>query len=212
MLMMPPFKVDVALREEWGANLAKWSDLWPQHLHNAMTALALVAAEDDDYGLGAESLAERVKERAMAFRQHSYWQRVNSEALQDTPLLVARIMADLPEGGLVQYGTVAAIERHVDDRPGWRLPENMTAKGFFNHLVHKGLLQEVDNERYACPIPTLRDFLIRRGGIDPETPETRLLTRQEPVSDDRTEERDTTASLPDPTEIRDPSPFKDSFG
>jgi len=177
-----------------------------------MTALALVAAEDDDYGLGAESLAERVKERAMAFRQHSYWQRVNSEALQDTPLLVARIMADLPEGGLVQYGTVAAIERHVDDRPGWRLPENMTAKGFFNHLVHKGLLQEVDNERYACPIPTLRDFLIRRGGIDPETPETRLLTRQEPVSDDRTEERDTTASLPDPTEIRDPSPFKDSFG
>jgi len=213
MLEKPPFEVDVARRRKWGERLAKWSDLWPQHLHNAMTALALVAIRDRDYGLAGESLKDRCGKQAMAFRWHSYGQRVDSDALQDTPYLVAKVMADLPKDGLIRPETITVIERHVDDRPGWRLPKKdgnarMDSDDFLNHLVHKGLLQETENRRYVCPIPTLRTFLMLEGDLEPDVPGTRLLTRQEPVPDDRT----ATASLPDPTDIGDPSPFRDPFG
>ena len=40
----------------------------------------------------------------------------------------------------------------------------VTPRAFLDHLVHQGVLHDPDGEgRYVCPIPSLRDFLIRQG-------------------------------------------------
>jgi len=83
--------------------------------------------------------------------------------LKRTGKPVARVMPDIPDSGLSHDDVHEVIESHVTDKVGWRLPGQ--SEDFFDHLAHEGLLQEVDNERYACPIPTLRRFQILRGGI-----------------------------------------------
>ena len=36
----------------------------------------------------------------------------------------------------------------------------MTAEDFYNHLTHRGALQERDDDTVICPIPSFRRFLI----------------------------------------------------
>ena len=44
---------------------------------------------------------------------------------------------------------------------GWGgLPSGMTAKDFCYHLMHRGALQERDDDTVDCPIPSFRQFLI----------------------------------------------------
>jgi len=109
-----------------------------------MFSLAHAAAIDRDYGLRN---AKRAKDDDMAYRTRSYWQRVNSGMLKRTGKLVARVMLDIPDFGLSHDDMHEVIESHVTDKVGWRLPGQ--SEDFFDHLAHKGLLQEVDNERYA---------------------------------------------------------------
>ncbi len=44
-------------------------------------------------------------------------------------------------------------------------PEMMNASSFFIHLVHQGALHEESANRYACPIPSFRTYLLKHGGI-----------------------------------------------
>ena len=40
------------------------------------------------------------------------------------------------------------------------LPEGMTAKDYYNHLLHNGALQESDDGWVECPIPSFRQYIL----------------------------------------------------
>jgi len=82
--------------------------------------------------------------------------------------LIARVMAELPKAGLMEYEVIGLIERQVADAPGWKWgPKKMGVGDFFHHLVHKGALQDDGTDSYTCPTPSFRRYLIRKGGLDP---------------------------------------------
>lgn len=77
-----------------------------------------------------------------------------------------RPVAGLPgDGGWEQYETEWEIRRLTAENgggaPGWELPDDMTAKSFFSHPVHKGVFhQRPETVTCRCPIPSLRTRLI----------------------------------------------------
>ncbi|MYF88347.1 MAG: hypothetical protein F4186_02580 [Boseongicola sp. SB0676_bin_33] len=56
------------------------------------------------------------------------------------------------------------ITRYSDDDNDdvrWRLPEGMTPREYYQHLVHRGALHEHRDFSVACPIPSFSDWMIR---------------------------------------------------
>jgi len=156
---------------KWAEKIEEETDLWPQHLHNAMTALArgLVDAELDLDKVNENAVLD-IAER---WRQESYEKRAESAEMRGTRPLVSRIMTKLPDGGLKDTGILHLIDSHVADRQGWRLPKDsdsgilMDNQEFLDHLVHHGVLIKGKDNRYTCPIPTFRDYLIEEGELEP---------------------------------------------
>jgi len=156
-----------ALEREWAERIEEETDLWPQHLHTAMSSLArgLVGTDRDLAAVNRDIVLAHAERR----RRKSYFRRLsNSMKSLKTPL--ARIAFDLSERGKEREETVTLIRSRLPDDPSRR-----EAEGFLDHLVHQGTLLEDDDGRYACPIPTFRRYLIREGGLDPDAePEARL--------------------------------------
>ena len=42
------------------------------------------------------------------------------------------------------------------------LPSGMTATDLYDNLIHRGALQERDDDTVICPIPSFRQFLIEK--------------------------------------------------
>ncbi len=152
--------------EDWPRLLAERSDCWPQHLHNGMRALAgeLVRTE----GRLADVRARIVLERETAYRERAYRARISPQ-MERSRRLVAALFTALPEEGLFSGQTHREIERlrqpDTTD-PEQTLPEGMRAWQFFEHLVHRGALQRRQDDRFVCPIPSFRRFLIDYGADD----------------------------------------------
>ncbi len=179
-LMLDRFRVDRTGADGiWPRRLAEASDRWPQHLHNGMRALAeaLVTARGRLADVDGDAVATRERE----IRENAY-SRLMSEEMKGAKTLIARIMATLPPEGAGENDIRAQIllEARPEDDPGARgrrLPENMIARGFLTHLVHRGALQENARGLFSCPIPSFRSYLISQGGImsaDPVSGERRL--------------------------------------
>ncbi len=180
----------------WAGEIERMSDLWPMHLHNTLTALARGLVEKDRTlaevdGPGVVELAER-------WRRDSYADRANTDAMRDAFRLVAKVVADMPDGGVDDDTVIGLIEDHTREERGWRLPTDgrtggpVRARTFLNHLLHQGTLIEGEDGKYTCPIPSFRSFLMEKGGKPPRL-------------------EDQTPNLLDPTEVRDPSSFEDTF-
>ncbi len=165
-MMLDGFRIDRGSTvEDWPGLIEGLTDLWPQHLHNALSALARGLVEADRRLRDVDT--EAVLDLAERWRRDSYGARMSKEMKsRKTPL--ARVMADLPEAGLEREESIALVESHVVDRPGWRPPAGMDSEGFLDHLVHQGVLLEGEDGRYTCPIPTFRRYLVERGGLDPD--------------------------------------------
>lgn len=155
--------------ENWPERLAERSEGWPQHLHNAMRALAaeLVRAEGRLAGVEAGT----VLERESAYRQRAYRARIGPE-MDRARRLVAAVFATLPEEGAYGDRIEGEIEWRIDlDRqerpsgriPAWPVPDDMTPGQLFDRLVRSGALQRREDGRYSCPIPSFRRFLIDYG-------------------------------------------------
>lgn len=149
--------------EDWPRLLAERSDCWPQHLHNGMRALAgeLVRTE----GQLADVRARTVLERETEYRERAYRARVSPQ-MERSRRLVAALFAGLPEGTARADRIESEIQRlaRTDiEEPGWSLPRSMPYDEFFEHLVHRGALQRRHDDRFTCPIPSFRRFLIDYG-------------------------------------------------
>ena len=56
-------------------------------------------------------------------------------------------------------------ELHQADPLKYCFPSDMNAGSFFIHLVHKGALHKESVDRFVCPIPSFRTYLLDRGGL-----------------------------------------------
>lgn len=155
----------------WSRKIERISDRWPMHFHNAMTALArgLVEAERNLAAVDAPGILEL----AGRCREGSYANRADTDAMRDAFRLIARVMADLPDEGVDDDTMIGLIEDNAGEARGWRLPidgrtgKPMEARVFLNHIMHQGVLIRSEDEKYTCPIPSFRSFLMERGGEPP---------------------------------------------
>ncbi|MCY4319926.1 MAG: AAA family ATPase [Alphaproteobacteria bacterium] len=165
-MMFERYRVDLeGVDHDWPSELASLSECWPQHLHNAMRALAegLVAVG----GRLAAVDTARVLDRDRHYRTISYSRRV-SPAMDEARCLVGAVMAALPESGTDRAAIIDSLDRVAEARGAesvaWRLPRGMDNAMLFDHLVHQGALQRGTDKLYHCPIPSFRTYLIQNGG------------------------------------------------
>ncbi len=168
------YRVDCAggCRASWEAWLADRSDGWPQHLYNAMSALAVGLADagrrlaDVDFPAVDEAEARRRVEEA-------YRPRVSTEMDGAEFMLQALMQVLPPKGGVRRRAIVDELERlareNGDKSSGWRLPRKMEANEFLDHLVHHGALQACADGLYRCPIPSFRSW-VAAGMPEPPAP------------------------------------------
>ncbi len=144
----------------WVEDVVRRSDLWPQHLHDGLRALAAELAKTD---ADIDRIdGERVKSLESGYRTDSYHGRLQSSEVRNAISLVAELVDGIPERGMMRASVRKAIllkTRPSDDPDGegYRVPDD--TDGFLDHLIHKGILQEDGDMTYHCPIPSLRTFL-----------------------------------------------------
>ncbi len=149
------------------------SEGWPQHVRTEAAALfwALGLAKGELQRIEVEAMMACASE----YRNKSYEAR-QSDEMKDALHLVAAVMKELPaDGGLLRSEVLGAIKGNAkaDRGAGWELPEGMTARQFLGHLIQKGAMQPFDADRLACPIPSLRAWLIDRPRPEAERPDPR---------------------------------------
>ena len=146
-------------------SIAEECDHWPMHVHNALRAFAekLVAAQGDAAAVDFGKVRERSDERQV----NHYGSRMSAH-MDGSEDLLAAAMKDLDERSRRKTFT-RSLERHRRPIKGWDLPKNMDEDAFFDHLVHRGALEEaLPSGLVRCPIPSFRRHMIGLGDPPPE--------------------------------------------
>ncbi len=161
--MLACFRIETekADAKRWADLLERISDRWPQHLQNAMQALGEGLLEVG--GILANVDEGAVTGRARLWRLESYGQRRGPE-MRGAVILVGHLMAAVRDGGLHRHQVVDTIRARIRDRPegssARRLPKGISPEDFLEHLIHRSALQEGEDDRLVCPIPSFRAFLV----------------------------------------------------
>ena len=135
---------------------------WPRHLHWALIALARAALAK-----GIDGELDRITdwgelERESQLSRSDYYLRQQYGPMVDSAHLVSAVMQQL--GNKQTRGSVKnAIEANVGEPITWNLPHGMNVHQFYDHLVHRGALEERADGTVHCPIPSFRKFLIGKG-------------------------------------------------
>jgi len=149
----------------WVEDVVRRSDLWPQHLHNGLRALA---GELFECGGNLDLVDSRRLERNReTLRKDAYDGRLSSD-IRRAKRLVASLMSEMRKRDFGLAEVEDHIEKNAQDSVGWRLPKNVDADGFRQHLIHKGVLQERSGDICFCPIPSFQTFLIGYGQENPQ--------------------------------------------
>ncbi|MCY3995467.1 MAG: hypothetical protein OXF07_04955 [Rhodobacter sp.] len=137
---------------------------WPHHLHHLLKAVgAAVLKTDGDLGRMDWVATER---RAAELRRGYYRQQRSSE-MRDAVNLTAAVMTHLDRECRQHDIKTLLRTLHKRDPIQYPYPRDWDADGFFMHLVHKGALHEQEEDRFVCPIPSFRTYLIERGTPSP---------------------------------------------
>ena len=160
------FEIDLGNRADEFDALLRRTDGWASHLQNALQAFAEVYLEAG-YEIEAMDFA-RVEQLSLETRMEYYFDRL-SDAMKTSSGVVGLLMKRM-KGGEVRRDILSMIQRIHDDHAGsrdvgLRLPDGMTAQEFYNDLIHRGALQERNDEIVICPIPSFRQFLIEKGRL-----------------------------------------------
>ena len=146
-------------RRLWPETIANWSDGWPMHVHNGLSALAeeLVANGGDLDRISPLA----VKQRAAASRINYYRARTDG-AFELHQGLLARVMEDITEFGNRASEIVGLLTKHGGDRPAGMAPADA-----FRALLARGLIQRLPiaaTTLYASPIPSLTSYCAAGAG------------------------------------------------
>ncbi len=153
--------------EPFLAELAAGAEGWPRHLHFALQALGEEAlAADGDLGRVSWSAAAK---RAAESRLR-YYRAQQSQEMKDAAPLIAIALGKMGEQSS-RFKLKRLLAKLAAGAPDASLPAGMTVDSFYNHLTHRGALQERADASVYCPIPSFRSFLIEEGkkalGFDP---------------------------------------------
>lgn len=145
---------DVAQRAEWTEAIIAGTDGWPRHVTNALRG----AAQAISLGEGhlARSSLTTAKQTAREFRR--FYCRAETEPFQGMPELLAAVFRAMPAStGATQAALRRAINESYRELP--ELADQMERSNVFSTLLHQGLVQDFGNNRYDCPIPSLRNHV-----------------------------------------------------
>ncbi len=155
------FEIDLGRYSDDFDALLQRTDGWAAHLQNCLRAFSKVYLE-------AQCRIEavdftRVEQLSQGSRMRYYHAR-RSNAMKDSAGLLGMLMAQMT-GSEKREHILDMIQRIADDNASsrsriLRLPRGMTEDDYYNDLIHSGALQERDDEKVVCPIPSFRQFLI----------------------------------------------------
>ncbi len=158
------FEIELGAHASQFNALLEHTEGWPCHIQNALQAFGEVYIEAE-CDMNAVDFS-KVEELSRA-SQLRYYRSRRSNVMKETALLLGNIMQEVT--GQQKIHQVIRIINSVakqfqkmyeglDGSGG--LPSGMTANDFCYHLIHRGALQERDDDTVACPIPSFRQFLI----------------------------------------------------
>ncbi len=156
------FGIDVTGFEQEIERLAEPCDGWPRHLHIALKAFSKEALRtgDDLSQAEWERIGIEIKTGRDGYNDNQY-----SAEMQISINLTVKVMAELDScysRAKIEY---LMKELHQADPLKYCFPSDMNAGSFFIHLVHKGALHKESVDRFVCPIPSFRTYLLDRGGL-----------------------------------------------
>ncbi len=155
------FGIDLGQREKEFDELIESADRWPSYLQNALKgfAKAYVAADkrmdqvDFDF----------VRLWSLDARMEYYGYRYSTQ-MADSRRLLASVMQEVT-GKLYRDDIVSIIHEKAQANSesshfGERLPDDMTAKQYYEMLLHQGALQVRRDYTVYCPIPSFQKYMI----------------------------------------------------
>jgi len=159
------FGIDTAGFEHEVGQLIKPCDGWPRHLHIVLKALGREALRTGgDLGRAEwEGMRAEIRTGRDGYYGHQF-----SAEMKEARSLTARIMAELHTRHRREE-IIKLINECRADTSSYVFPEGMDTREFFVHLLHKGALHEESVDRFVCPIPSFRTYLLDQGGI-PDNP------------------------------------------
>jgi len=158
------FGIDITGFESRTDRLAETCEGWPRHLHIALRALGEEAMKAG--GELGQVNWEKITQEAKVGRDGYYAQQY-SNAMKGAKSLTLAVMADLDHSkGRAEIKKLIRT-LHVADADTYCFPPLMDTNTFFDHLVRKGALHEQSTDRFACPIPSFRTYLLEQGKITP---------------------------------------------
>ncbi len=155
------FGIDLGQREREFDELIESADRWPSYLQNALKgfAKAYVAA-----GKRMDKVDfDFVRLWGLDARMEYYGYRYSTQ-MADSRRLLASVMQAVT-GKLYRDDIVSIIHEKAQATSesshfGERLPDDMTAKQYYEMLLHQGALQVRRDYTVYCPIPSFQKYMI----------------------------------------------------
>ncbi len=147
--------------------LAAGAEGWPRHLHFALQALGeeALAADGDLRRVSWSASAKRAAESRLR-----YYRAQQSREMKVAAPLIAMALGKMGERPSL-FKVRQLLAKLAAEAPDASFPSGMTVDSFYDHLTHRGALQEREDASVHCPIPSFRSFLIEEGkrylGFDP---------------------------------------------
>ena len=167
-----------ATLDQWGTSLRRDSQGWPMHCRNFLIALCeQIRAKD---WRPQEVDLDAVRIRAQKLRFNYYIQRMQ-DILEDQEAPVSTVLEALRQNGAQKRRQIVElIAQSYKDYPttgldGGVAPEEMTAGGIFDAMLHSGIVQKTGTSKFACPIPSLASYIAAKATLPTSTLHEALL-------------------------------------
>ncbi len=142
--------------------IARWSNGWPQHLQNYISALAGEVA--DRKGDLTQLDEVRIRRKGDLARKSYYQERLTDSRIRACENLLAEVAEVIGEGGTKESTLLSLLDERsweVKLHPADKMPQHMESQEFIDQMVKNGMVHSEDG-RIVIPIPSFRQHLIDR--------------------------------------------------
>ena len=148
--------------ETWAGAMVRDCQGWPMHCRHFLLSLGqgIKAADWRPEATDFDSVRMRT-----AGLRGTYYDSRMQDALEDRYGIVSAALEELGRQGPLPRDLIEAelADADAEARGGaslrrpklWTLPDNTTAKEFFDFMVHSGVVQKCSKTKFDCPIPSL---------------------------------------------------------
>ncbi len=142
--------------------IARWSNGWPQHLHNYMRMFALELVRADGNLVAVNEV--RLRKSGDEKRENYYKDRLDVSRIRACENLLADVAEMIDEGGTHESNLLKLLDERPWDvklHPANKIPQNMTSQEFIDEMIKNGMVHSEDGY-LTIPIPSFRQYLIGR--------------------------------------------------